>query len=125
VDAAEQVRFARASQQAENYLEDRLVVLKARRKGLQERLDHAQQRLEAAVGAEARTEAERVLLRVQTELGEAEGAIGKLEERDDKTFKSYRDHIQKRRYAPPRVEKLFDLEVIVEAAPAAETEAAK
>ncbi len=126
VDAAEQVRFARASQQAENYLEDRLLVLKARRQGLQERLDLAQQKLESAVGAESRTEAERVLLGLQTALGEAEGAIGKLEERDDKTFKRYRDHIQKRRYAPPRVEKLFDLEVLVEAdAAAAGTEAAK
>jgi hypothetical protein len=114
VDAAEQVRFARASQQAENYVEDRLVVLKAKRAGLQERLDLAQQKLESAVGAESRTEAERVLLGLQTALGEAEGAIGKLEERDDKTFKNYRDHIQRRRYAPPRVEKLYDLEVLVE-----------
>jgi adenine-specific DNA-methyltransferase len=120
VDAAEQVRFSRASLQAENYVEDRLVVLKARRRGLQERLEQAEQKRDAAVGAEARTEAERALLSLQTSADEVDGAIEKLEQRDDKVFKSYRDHIQKRRYAPPRVQKLFDLDVIVEAAPAEE-----
>ena len=114
VDEAEQIRFERASLQAENYVEDRLLVLKKRRGSLQERLDQAQQRRDGATGSEARTEAERAVLSVQTALEEVDGAIQRLEQRDDTTFRRYREHIQLRRYAPPRVERLFDVDLVIE-----------
>jgi hypothetical protein len=114
VDEAEQVRFARASQQAENYVEDRLLVLKARRTGLLTRLEQAQQRLVGAVGSEMRGEIEGSLVGIQTALDEVEGAIARLDQRDDATFRNYREHIHRRRYAPPRVEKLFDLDLVIE-----------
>ena len=59
VDADEQKRFERASQQAERYIEDRLLVLRRRRQGLEERLEQARARRDGATGSEARTEAER------------------------------------------------------------------
>ena len=114
VDEGEQVRFARASQQAESYVEDRLLVLKRGRKGLLERLEAGQQRQAGAVGAEARTEAERLLLGIQTSIDEVEGRIDRLDRRDDATFRDYRAHIHRRRYAPPRVQKLFDIDLVIE-----------
>jgi adenine-specific DNA-methyltransferase len=114
VDAAEQKRFDRALQQAERFVEDRLLVLKRRRRTVAERLEQALLRRDGATGSEARSEAERAVLSAQTSLEEVEGAIHRLEKRDDETFCRYQDHIQQRRYAPPRVEHLFELELVIE-----------
>jgi len=114
VDAAEQKRFERALQQADRFIEDRLLVLKRRRRTTGERLEQALLRRDGATGSEMRTAAERAVLAAQTALEEVEGAIRRLEERDDETFCRYQDHIQQRRYAPTRVEQLFDLELIIE-----------
>jgi len=114
VDEAEQLRFERASLQAENYVEDRLLVLKKRRTSLQERLDYALQRRDGATGSEARTEAERTVLSVQTALEEVDAAVQRLEQRDDATFLKYREHIRRRRYAQPRTERLFEIELVIE-----------
>ena len=114
VDGAEQRRFERASVQAESYIEDRLLVLKKRRAALQERLEQALLRRDGATGAAARTEHEQSVLSGQTSLEEVDAAVERLEQRDDDVFRSYRDHIQKRRYAPPRVERLFDVDLVIE-----------
>ena len=114
VDADEQKRFERASQQAERYIEDRLLVLRRRRQGLEERLEQARARRDGATGSEARSEAERAVLSVETNLAEVDGAIDRLEHRDDATFQQYQEHIHRRRYTPPRVERLFDLDVVIE-----------
>ena len=109
VDADEQKRFERASQQAERYIEDRLLVLRRRRQGLTERLEQARARRDSAPGSEARSEAERAVLSVETSLAEVDGAVHRLESRDDETFQQYQQHIHRRRYTPPRVERLFDV----------------
>jgi adenine-specific DNA-methyltransferase len=114
VDAAEHGRFEQALQQAERFIEDRLLVLKKRRRTLVERLDQAQLRRDGATGSEARTEAERGVLSAQTALAEVEGAISRLEQRDDDTFRRYEEHIQQRRYTPPRVEHMFDIDLVME-----------
>jgi hypothetical protein len=113
IDAGEHERFERAVQQAEQFIEDRLLVLKSRRRKQLARLDEAQRRGEAATGAMARDEAELVVVKVQTLLEEIEAAIVRLDERDDATFRSYRDHIHERRYTPPRVITLFDMEIFI------------
>ena len=35
-------------------------------------------------------------------------------EDDDKVFQAYREHIQRRRYAPPQVHRLLDVELVLE-----------
>ena len=107
-------RFERASQQAERYIEDRLLVLRRRRQGLKERLEQARGRRDSAPGSEARSEAERAVLSVETSLAEVDGAVHRLESRDDETFQNYQQHIHRRRYAPPRVERLFDVDMVIE-----------
>ena len=114
VDAEEQKRFERASRQAERYIEDRLLVLKRRRQGLEVRLEQARVRRDGATGSEARSEAERAVLSLETDLAEVDGAIHRLENRDDPTFQQYQQHIHRRRYTPPRVERLFDVDVVIE-----------
>ena len=114
VDAAEHSRFERAQRQAERFVEDRLMVLKRRRRTLVERLDQAQLRRDGAAGSEARTAAERAVVTAQIALDEIEGSVARLEQRDDPTFRTFQDHIQQRRYAPPRVEHVFDMDLVIE-----------
>jgi hypothetical protein len=114
VDVEEQKRFERASEQAERFIEDRLLVRRRRRKTLLERIEQARQRRDGAAGSEARTDAESSLLRLGTELEELDAAIACLENRDDATYQRYVEHIQRRRYAPPAVDRLFDLDLVIE-----------
>jgi Helicase conserved C-terminal domain/SNF2-related domain len=113
VEQAEQRRFARASQQAESYVEDRLLVLKGRRQALLEKLEAAQLRLEGAAGSVARDEAEQALRELQVKADEGDGAIERLERRDESTYQAYREQIERRRFTPPAAEVLFDLDVHV------------
>jgi hypothetical protein len=113
LDGREHERFERAVQQAERFIEDRLLVLKGRRHKQLNRLDDASRRRETATGADARSDAELAVVKVQTALEEIEAAITRLDARDDPTFRSYHDHIYERRYAPPRVTTLFDLEIVI------------
>ncbi|MBS2026235.1 MAG: hypothetical protein JST92_27855, partial [Deltaproteobacteria bacterium] len=113
VDESEQSRFARASRQAENYVEDRLVVLRGRKLELLEKIEVAEQLLSGAIGAVARDEAEQVQRQLQVKIDELEGAIARLEQRDEATYRSYREQIERRRFAPPTIELLFDLDLVV------------
>jgi adenine-specific DNA-methyltransferase len=114
VDAAEHTRFERAQQQADRFVEDRLLVLKKRNRTLVERLEQARLRRDGAAGSEARTEAERALVSAQVALDEVEGAIGRLERHDDATLRAFQEHIHQRRYAPPHIEHLFDVDLVIE-----------
>lgn len=111
VDAAEHQRFERAMWQANRFIEDRLLVLTRRRSAAQAKLEAAQQRWESATGSDARTAAEQAKLKAETTLEELSGAIEKLQGRDDETFQRHLTHIEGRRYGPPTVETLFDLDM--------------
>lgn len=114
VDADEQKRFQSAVQQADRFIEDRLLVLRRRRQVLEDRIDEARIRRDGATGSEARSEAERLLLGLETALAEVAGSIERLENREDETFQKYQEHIHRRRYTPPRIDRLFDLDLEVE-----------
>jgi adenine-specific DNA-methyltransferase len=114
VDEAEQARFERAVRQGERFIEDRVLVLKKKRDAIALRLEQALLRRDGATGAEARTEAERAIVSAQVALDEVEGSIARLEKRDDETFRRFETHIHQRRYVPPHVEPLFDLNLVIE-----------
>ncbi len=114
VDEAEHRRFEQAMWQADRFIEDRLLVLSRRRAVAQEKLQQAQQRWDGATGADARTAAEAAKLRAEVSLEELGAAIERLQSRDDATFQRHVTHIEGRRYAPPVVEVLFDLELALE-----------
>ena len=114
IDSAEQARFERAQLQADRFVEDRLLVLRRRRRMYVDRLEDALHRRDAAVGSEARTAAELLVVNAQTSIDKHDGDIGKLERREDSTFIAFQKDIYKRRYAPPRVESLFDMDLVIE-----------
>jgi hypothetical protein len=113
LDQAEHARFERAVQQAERFIEDRLLVQKARHAKQRIRLQEAERRREGATGSQARSEADFAVLKIQTTIDEIDATITRLAERDDQTFRAYREHINVRRYAPPRVTTLFDMEIVI------------
>ena len=114
VDLAEHERFERAQRQAERFLEDRLLVLRRRRGALAERCAEAKRKRDGATGSESRSEAELALASAGAVLDEVEGAIQRLEQHDDDTFRAFQEHIHQRRYAQPRVDHLFDLDLVIE-----------
>lgn len=114
VDVEEEARFQRAVQQADRFIDDRLLVLRRRRQALETKIEDARLRREGAAGSDARTSADKAILAVETTLLEVEAAISQLENRDDETFQRYRDHIHRRRYTPPRAEVMFDLDLELE-----------
>jgi hypothetical protein len=114
VDGAEQQRFERAAFQAQRFLEDRLLVQRRRRDSLARQLEQAQARRDAAVGADARDAAETRVLELDLRMTEVDAGIDRLERRDDLTFQRFHDHIHRRRYGPPTIERLFDLELAIE-----------
>jgi hypothetical protein len=111
VDVSEDSRFQRAVQQADRFIDDRLLVLRRRRQTLEKKAADARLRRDGAAGSDARTSADKAILAIETTLLEVEAAISQLENRDDETFQRYRDHIHRRRYTPPRAELMFDLDL--------------
>lgn len=112
VDQAEHRRFEAASLQAERFLDDRLLVLRKRKRAIEDRIDAAERRREGAVGSEARTDAEHSLKTATRELELVDARIAKLQQRDDQRYRTYLEHIQNRRYSPPRIETLVDVDVV-------------
>jgi hypothetical protein len=114
LDRTEHTRFERAAQQAERFIEDRLLVCKRRRQKLLTRLEDTQRQRDGATGADARSRADLAVFKAQTDVDDVDAVVVRLSERDDDTFRSYRDHIHERRYAPPQVHRLFDMELVIE-----------
>jgi hypothetical protein len=114
IDAAEHHRFERAAIQGERFVEDRLLVLRKRRASLAERFELATQRRDGATGSEAREDAERSRTALQKQLDVIQDELERLGRRDDSRFQQHQAHIQQRRYTPPRLETLFDLDLVIE-----------
>lgn len=114
VDTTEQQRFDRAALQAQRFIDDRLLVQKRRRADLVRQLEDAQARRDAAIGSDARADAESRVVQLDVRMAEIEAAIEKLERRENATFQRFHDHIHQRRYEPPSVERLFEMELVIE-----------
>jgi Helicase conserved C-terminal domain/SNF2-related domain len=113
LDGAEDTRFTEVLQQAERFVDDQRFVLRRRQLAARARLEQAQQRRDGATGSEARTTAERAASVAQTALDEIHAAIERVERREDERLRQFEAHIHARRGAPPRVERLFDLDLVI------------
>lgn len=113
LDARERERYERACRQAQRFLEDRMLTQRKRRAELASRLELARQRRDGAVGATARADAERVMMELDVQLGEVDAAMASLEQRENPTFRRFSDGIDARRFRPPIVETLLEVEVVV------------
>jgi len=112
VDDAEHRRFEAASLQAERFLDDRLLVLRKKQAAIAARIEAAERRRDGATGSEARTDAEHALRKAAAELEGVSARVARLQARDDTRYQRYLEHIQARRYTPPRLETLVDLDVV-------------
>jgi hypothetical protein len=114
VAAAEQARFERTVEQIERFIEDRLLLRRRNRRDIEQRIDTWRARRDQAVSASSREEAERSIVKLGQELESLDAEIDRLQEREDTTYRRCLDQLHTRRYAPPRAERLFEVEFILE-----------
>ena len=110
---AEAKAFSRALDQLDQYVEDRLLVLRRGQREIADQLKQAEERRDAALGADARSRAEDRIRRLERELSDAEDRIERLAARDDSDYERWRADAHRRRYEPPRAARLFDLEFVI------------
>ncbi len=111
VDDLEHHRFEAGALQTERFMADRLLVLERRRATLLARLEEAERRRDGAIGSEARTDAERAISTAGEELAELDARIERLRVRDDDRYRRSIEHLRARRYSPPSVEIVADVDV--------------
>ncbi len=107
-------RFDRGLEQVERYIEDRLLLRRRDRGDLERRSEEARARRDAALSLDAREEAEGLLGRLAVEIEAIEAEIDRLERRDDDTYRRCRERLLARRYSTATVERLFELEMLLE-----------
>ena len=105
--------FSRALDQLDQYVEDRLLVLRRGQREISDQLKQAEERRDAALGAAARSRAEDRIRRLERELSDAEERIERLASRDDSDYERWRADAHRRRYEPPQAARLFDLEFVI------------
>ena len=110
---AEEQAFSRALDQIDQCVEDRLLVLRRGQREISEQLKHAEERRDAALGADARSRAEDRIGRLEQELSDADDQIERLAARDDSDYERWRSDVHRRRYEPPQAERLFDVEFVI------------
>jgi len=113
-EAHEAPKYLRGLEQLDRYVEDRLFLLVRRRNESLLRLEEARAKRDAAIALESREQAEAAMTRHAHTIERLEGEIARLEARDDETYARCKARLTQRRYAPPRVERLFDVELLVE-----------
>ena len=109
----EQQRFERNLEQIERYVDDQVLVLRRRLGIAGESLRAAEERRDAALGSEARGQAEDRIRAVQAEIDELEGQLHRLQDRQDPEYEKWREHAHSRRYRPPTVDRLLDVEFLL------------
>lgn len=113
-DRDEGPRYQRGLEQLERYVEDRLFLLHRRKTDLERRLGDARDKRSAALALDTREQAEKAIAQHAENIERLEAEIARLEARDDDTYRRCKTRLTQRRYAPPRVERLFDVEMLVE-----------
>jgi hypothetical protein len=111
--ASEQQRFERNLEQIERYVEDRLLVLKRRLAAALETLRTAEDKRDSALGAEARTQAESRIIKVQHEIDAFEAEIRRLQNRDDPEYERWRQRAYLRRFQPPEATRILEADFVL------------
>jgi hypothetical protein len=114
VTGLEQAPFERNLEQLERYVEDQLLVLRRRLNAARQSLLAAQDKRESALGAELRSQAEARVRSIQEGVDAIESEVARLETRDDADYQKWRRRVQQRRDRPPQIERLLDVEFVLE-----------
>lgn len=114
VSGQEQQLFDRRMEQIERYVEDQLLVLRRRLAAEYKALRAAEDRRESALGSQQRDEADQRIGAIQKQIDGLESEIRRLEIRDDAGYGQWRDRAHERRYRPPEVTRILDVEFVLE-----------
>ena len=114
VAKSEQESFERAIDQLDQYMEDRILVLRRAREGLAERLGEAEHARDRALGADARGRAEARAQRLADELDKLDRQLEELTAREDDEYDRWKQHAHRRRYEAPTSERLLAAEFVLE-----------
>jgi len=113
IDAHEQQRFEEVVGRIERAIEDRIVVLVRQRIAAIERRREVERRRETAAGADARGRVDKALAEVDHELEAIDDTIARLRAREDPDYELWIQQAHQRRYTPPRLERILDVEFTV------------
>ncbi|HMC57553.1 MAG TPA: hypothetical protein VKJ01_00040, partial [Candidatus Solibacter sp.] len=94
--------------------DDHVLVLRRRLAAAAETLRAAEDKRDAALGSEARGQAEERIRKVQADIDEVESEIERLQNRDDSEYEKWREHAHQRRYRPPQAARILDVEFILQ-----------
>ena len=111
---ADQEDFERAIDQLDQFMEDRVLLLRRALSSCLKRLRAAEQTRDRALGPDARSKAETRVRHLQAEASELELQLKLCAAREDDEYRRWRDHAHARRYALPKVERLFEVEFVLE-----------
>jgi hypothetical protein len=77
-------------------------------------LEAAQDRRDAALGSEARDDADRRIGTIQKKIEEFEAEIQRVEQREDADYDQWRGRAHQRRYRPPAITRILDVDFVLE-----------
>lgn len=111
--ADDQTNFEAAMDQLDQYLADRLLVLRRERGRQSSRLAAAERRRGAAIGAENRARAEAKTRDLAGRIEALDKQIEDLLSGDDETYRRWREHAHDCRYRRPETERLLTAEFVI------------
>ena len=109
----DQANFEAAMDQLDQYLADRLLVLRRDRSRESARLTAAERRRDGAIGAENRARAENEMRAIEQRIESLDSQIDDLATGDEETYRRWRDHAHARRYCKPEAERLLTAEFVI------------
>ena len=114
VEKREADTFDRTVEQLEQYMEDRILVLRRDHANTRARCRQAEEKRDGALGSDARAEADEVARRLEAQVDALDEEIERLVTRDDEDYRRWKKHAHRRRYDRPKSQRLFDVEFVLE-----------
>ena len=106
--------FEQAINQLDQYLADRTLVLRRSKREQTRLLAAAERRREQSVGADSRGNADKRVRQLEQRVEKLDHQLAALAKHEDETYRKWKDHAHKRRYALPTGERLLSAEFIIE-----------
>ncbi len=114
IEQSESRSFDRAIGQIEQFVEDRLLILRRAHADTCDRLLKAEQARDAALGSDARSDAEKKAQRLEAQVDGLDADIQRLEARQDPAYCKWKERAHSRRYGRPETQRLLDAEFVLE-----------
>ncbi len=108
--ASDQARFERALEQLERYVDDQALVLRREREELADEAGRLATKRDRTLSMQGRRKLEAELARLEARQEQAAERLARLEAREDPDYVRWRADAHRRRYAPPEVTRVLDVE---------------